>query len=69
MPSKVFRRTRISQPPIQALVLRPVLSMVAHGQLGGASLLGNLIAGALPKETRLIHQLYGESLLFAHIPP
>lgn len=30
--------------------------------------MGILIAGALPKETQVIHQLYGESLLFTHSP-
>ena len=34
MPSKVFRKTRVSQPLVQALALRPVLSMVARRELG-----------------------------------
>lgn len=61
-------KNSVSQPPFQALALRPGALHGGTQRAGGCRPLGDLIAGALPKETQVIHQLYGESLLFTHSP-
>lgn len=57
----------LEPPNHQDLAFKSVLFRVGHRE-PCASPLRALITGALPKESRLIHLLYGEVLL-AHGPP